>query len=201
MDAIVLAGGRSSRMGADKASLMMDGRTLLQHAVAACAACDQVVVVGPAHLGAGLAGVQVACEEPPFGGPVAGVAAGLEALGLEGSELVLVVACDLPRVADVVTVLSDAASRFSPLNGEGVPDGGVQLDGVVLVDADGRRQPLAAIYRRASLDAALARLGSPRNASMRRLLANMRLTELPAPDLTDDVDDPAAAGHFGIVVP
>ncbi|MBD8537305.1 molybdenum cofactor guanylyltransferase, partial [Plantibacter sp. CFBP 13570] len=49
VDAIILAGGRSSRLGGvAKASLLRDGRTLLQLAIdAARAAGGRVVVVGP----------------------------------------------------------------------------------------------------------------------------------------------------------
>lgn len=43
----VLAGGRSSRFGSDKALAMLEGRTLLDHAAAALGPhCDAVVVVG-----------------------------------------------------------------------------------------------------------------------------------------------------------
>ncbi|MEU4744233.1 NTP transferase domain-containing protein, partial [Actinosynnema sp. NPDC023658] len=46
--AVVLAGGRGSRLGGvDKASLVVDGRTLLDHVLDAVAAARQVIVVGP----------------------------------------------------------------------------------------------------------------------------------------------------------
>lgn len=108
--AIILGGGRSARMGRDKRALVLDGRSLLALAVDACAARDLTVTVTP-DLPEDVPAGRVTCtlEDPPFGGPVAGIAAGLAALppGLPGDE-VLLLACDLPRVADIVAVL-DAA--------------------------------------------------------------------------------------------
>lgn len=74
----VLAGGRSSRFGSDKALAMLGGRTLLDHAVAALAPhCDAVVVVGRedvadwprADMGplGGIAGALIHAEDRGFG--------------------------------------------------------------------------------------------------------------------------------------
>ena len=71
--AIVLTGGRASRLGgADKAGIAVAGRPMLETVVrAAAAVADAVVTVGPGG---------DTCEEPPYSGPVAGIAAGLAAL-------------------------------------------------------------------------------------------------------------------------
>jgi molybdopterin-guanine dinucleotide biosynthesis protein A len=47
----VLAGGRSSRFGSDKAMAMLDGRPLIDHAIAAGPHCAAVVVCGRDHPG------------------------------------------------------------------------------------------------------------------------------------------------------
>ena len=48
----VLAGGRSSRFGSDKAEALLHGRSLLDHAIEALSAqCDSVIVVGREHHG------------------------------------------------------------------------------------------------------------------------------------------------------
>jgi molybdopterin-guanine dinucleotide biosynthesis protein A len=168
-DAIVLAGGEGVRLGrVDKAAVVVGGRPMLEHVLAAVAGAREVVVVGPSGLDAyGAPRVQ---EDPPLGGPVAGLDAGLAHLGTAGDVPVLVVACDLPlagpAVADLLTALADA-----PL-----------ADGAALVDADGRRQPLLAVYRRAAIAAALDRLraaGGVNGASMRRLLDGLELAEVP----------------------
>ena len=81
LDAIILAGGRSSRLGGSpKAELVIGSRRLVDIAVDAAAAADarRTVVVGPDDLVA--APLITTREQPPFGGPVAGLAAGLAAL-------------------------------------------------------------------------------------------------------------------------
>ena len=85
LDAVILAGGRAERLdGASKPDLVVGGRSLLATAIAAArgAACERIVVVGPPELEA--AGCLVVREDPPFGGPVAALAAGLDALGPPG---------------------------------------------------------------------------------------------------------------------
>jgi molybdopterin-guanine dinucleotide biosynthesis protein A len=172
VDLIVLAGGRGSRLGgASKPAVTVAGRTLLSRSLDAGRFARQVVVVGPASArpaaGAGAAGLLWALEDPPFGGPVAGIAAGLAALEAESpaAAWVLLLACDLPWAADAAGVLLAAASD---LPGE--------TDGVHLVDGDGRPQWLAGAYRASSLRAAVRRLGSgAHGASVRDLLAGLAL--------------------------
>ncbi|MCP3424581.1 nucleotidyltransferase family protein [Rothia sp. AR01] len=106
---IVVAGGRSSRLGgAEKASLSVDGTPLVDHALAALRGVSPLVLVGPEHLRR--PGVELTREDPPFGGPAAALAAGLRAV--DGAELVWLLACDLPRAAGLVaTVRAELAAR------------------------------------------------------------------------------------------
>jgi molybdopterin-guanine dinucleotide biosynthesis protein A len=160
-DAIVLAGGTAARLGgADKPQLTIAGRSLLDHTVAAVRGAERVIVVGPEQL---VDGTVLFCrEEPPGGGPVAAIAAGL---GHTSSDVVVVLAADLPFVAPAIPLLLDA-----------LPPVGAAL----LVDHSGRVNYLAAAWRRASLDAALAALGDPAGASARALT---ELTpRVPVPD-------------------
>lgn len=77
--AIVLAGGHGSRLGGtDKAAIDIDGQLLIDHVYAAVADCAPLVAVGPSSLAR--PGVTVVREDPPFGGPAAGVGAGLDVL-------------------------------------------------------------------------------------------------------------------------
>jgi molybdopterin-guanine dinucleotide biosynthesis protein A len=101
---IVLAGGGSRRFGGDKlAAPLADGRPLLRHAVeAVAAACGTVVVVLPP----GTAtpdwmppGVLIAHDPEPFGGPLVGLIAGLEAID---EEIVIVAGGDMPSLAPTV---------------------------------------------------------------------------------------------------
>lgn len=159
--AIVLGGGRSRRLGgADKASIDIGGRMLLDHVLAAVAGCQPVVVAGPAHLAR--PDVAVVREDPPFGGPVAGIAAALEAFADEAPAAeTWLLACDLPRAAEIVALLGPVA----------IP---ADADAVVLVDEHGAQQWLAGRYRLAALRAAAAALPAARDASMRRLTGGLR---------------------------
>jgi molybdopterin-guanine dinucleotide biosynthesis protein A len=185
MRAIVLAGGRASRLGGiDKTALPFRGQTLLEHAIAAAEGAEDVVVVGAG----GPPGVRVVREEPAGGGPVAALAAGLAALDPRDEDTVAVLAGDQPNAsAGLAAVLAAPA-------GTG--------DGRLAVDEDGRRQPLLAVYREGPLRAALARLGDPEGASLRELLSSLDLTEVPLPaELCADVDTPADAAALGIPIP
>ncbi|MFT4294780.1 MAG: molybdenum cofactor guanylyltransferase [Micropruina sp.] len=184
--AIVLGGGRSARMGRDKRALTLAGRSLLALAVDACAARDLVVAVTP-DLPADVpaARVRTTLEDPPFGGPVAGIAAGMAALPpAEPDDEVLLLACDLPRVGDIVATLD--AAEFPA------------MDGVCLVDAEDYPQYLAARYRRTALASRLAAVGDPRSRSVRGLLSELRLARVPAPTITADVDTPEEAAAAGL---
>lgn len=175
--AILLAGGRGSRMGGiDKPLLEVGGRTLLDAAVMAAeeAGCDPIIAVGAPVLttAAPIAPVVWVREDPPFGGPVAAI---LAALPLIRAPHTLVLACDLARAGEVVALL-----RAAPIDG----------DGVCLADGSGRRQPLAGLYRTDALRSAGAALPARgRGAAVRALLDGLQLTEVPASDeVTADID-------------
>ncbi|KQQ62763.1 molybdenum cofactor guanylyltransferase [Microbacterium sp. Leaf320] len=181
--AIILAGGRASRLGgAAKPLLDIDGRTLLDRAVAAVAGCAPIVVVGPPS--PLQADVVWARETPSFGGPVAGIAA---ALALIDTAEVYVLAADLPNAEAAVAVLRQHPP-LSPNANENENEN-ESVDGICLTDAAGRMQWLLGRYRTASLRRAVAALpDSGHGASVRALLAGLALTTLPAGDLAMDVD-------------
>ena len=177
IDAIVLAGGRARRLdGTSKPGLIIGGRSLLDRALeaAAFAAPRTTVVVGPV---AAPPGVLTTVEVPPFGGPVAGIAAGL-ALLPAGESWVLLLASDVPRAAEVVPLLLEELARVDE-----------RVEGVHLTDRDGRAQWLLGCYRRSALDASVALLGEVRDASVGRLLGGLTLTSVvDVEGIGDDVD-------------
>ena len=146
----MLAGGRARRLGgAAKPQLTIAGRSLLDHVIAAVATADRIVVVGPEQPVERR--VLFCREQPPGGGPVAAIAAGL---GRTTADVLVLLAADLPFVAPAVVRLLDA-----------LPPAGA----AVLADGSGRPNYLAAAWRRASLAAALDALGDPAGASARAL--------------------------------
>ncbi|WP_036142847.1 NTP transferase domain-containing protein [Lysobacter sp. HA18] len=107
---IVLAGGRSSRMGRDKAMLVLDGRTLLDRAIGVLryAGATQVLVSGDRPDYHGITDIT------PGAGPVGGIASVLPHVG-DGPMVVIPV--DLPRldvdaIQLVVGALADARAVF-----------------------------------------------------------------------------------------
>ncbi|GAA4857758.1 molybdenum cofactor guanylyltransferase [Kitasatospora terrestris] len=171
-DVVVLAGGAGSRLGgADKPGLAVGGRTLLDRVLDACAGARTVVVVGPERA-TRHPQVRWTREQPPGGGPVAAVAAGLAEVT---AERVLLLAADLPFL-DPATVRRLLAALDGPA--PGTEDA---ADGALLVDADGRDQPLAAGYRTGPLRTALDGLGDPAGKPVRRLTAGLRLVRLADP--------------------
>lgn len=199
-DAIVLAGGRSSRLDAvAKAELVVDGETLLARTLAAVSAARRIVVVGPSGLAVPAAGVLHAREEPPFGGPAAAIAAGLSVLrhdarlrvGAAPAEATLVLACDMPSIGLAVPILL-----------RGLDDNPEQ-DGVMAVDSD-RLQPLAAGFRTSRLASAIASrtAGGPLDGiPVFRLLDGLNLVPVDVPrGSTADVDTWEDAQRLGATV-
>ena len=101
----VLAGGRSSRFGSDKAEALFEGRRLLDHAVAALAAqCDAVVVIGRED-----AAHDCAPDHPSPGlGPLGGLAGALTEARRRGFDAVL--SCPV----DAIALPPDLCSLLSP---------------------------------------------------------------------------------------
>ncbi|MGO9212202.1 MAG: molybdenum cofactor guanylyltransferase [Terriglobales bacterium] len=144
--AFVLAGGRSSRMGSDKAFLRFEGRTLLARALDLLRALTpEVRIVGPAAKFAPYG--RVIEDVYPGRGPLAGIHAALSA---STAELNLILAVDLPFV-------SEALLRFIVEQAGGA-------DAVVTVPRiAGGFQPLCAVYRCAFAPLAQAALEAGRN--------------------------------------
>jgi molybdopterin-guanine dinucleotide biosynthesis protein A len=130
--AFILAGGKSSRMGADKAFLEFQGRTLLARALhLARSVTSEVSIVGSKEKFAPFAPV----VEDVFQncGPLGGIHAALQS---SPAELNLMLAVDLP-------FLSEALLQYLIAEARHVPDAAV-----IIPRAGGRWQPLCAGYRR-----------------------------------------------------
>jgi molybdopterin-guanine dinucleotide biosynthesis protein A len=180
---IVLAGGRSVRMGAPKASLEWHGSTLLRRAVGLVGrAVDGPVVVVRApgqRLGPLPPSADVAEDAREGRGPLQGIAAGVARIAGRAA-IVYVTAVDAPLlhpafVRHVVRSLG--------------PD-----DDVALPRARGFAQPLAAAYR-TTIAPLLQALIERERLDTRALLAELRVHELDEPALLAGTDvatlDPA----------
>ncbi|MEU6309602.1 NTP transferase domain-containing protein [Streptomyces sp. NPDC047014] len=178
-DAIVLAGGAARRLGgADKPALSVGGRALLDRVLDACPDARTTVVVGARRPTA--RPVRWTREEPPGGGPVAALDAGLRVVT---AELVLVLSADLPFLdRDTVRALLAAPGARGTEGAEGA-------EGALLRDAGGRDQPLVAAYRAEPLRREIALLAAEHGG-----LAGLPLRALTAElDLVPVVAQPLAA--------
>jgi molybdopterin-guanine dinucleotide biosynthesis protein A len=186
---ILLTGGRSRRLGVDKARLVLDGETLADRAARRLAAvCSPVVEAGD-----GVSALPARREEPAGAGPLAALAAAgawLRERGHGGPAILLAV--DLPRVDEpFLRWLRDRPGEPT-----------------TVLRVDGRLQPVCARYGPDALVAA----GSLVAGGVRALHELLDVVDhdeveedewrnVAAPDSFLDVDTPADAERLGIDLP
>lgn len=213
---LVVAGGTGERLGrVDKALCVVGGVRLIDRALSLPVRGRRLVIrpVERASVGEAPDGrpVEVVSEEPAGGGPAAGLAAGVAALFspshldgpdgsggdaqlLAGSELVAVLAADhLDPVDAVVSRLTDELTRH--------PD-----RGIAVAAPGGEAQWLTAVWRIGALTDALAALGDPRDAAVRRLVAlgdpvMVDVPRIPSLDRLEDLVGARDAAGLGISGP
>ena len=148
--AAVLAGGRSTRMGRDKAALRLDGRTLAEHQAEKLLALGltDLMISGWADR---IAGTRFVPDALPARGPLGGIHA---CLGAAEHDAVLFLSVDVPLVP------ADALQQL--LN--------EHRGGITLLSVEGVPQPLIGVYDRSLRPAAEEILESD-NTAVRRLFA------------------------------
>ncbi|WP_116451075.1 molybdenum cofactor guanylyltransferase [Blastococcus litoris] len=148
--AVVLAGGRAARLGGQaKPQLLVGGRPILAAVLDAVADAQDRIVVGPPQPAP--PDVLVVREQPPGGGPVAALRAGLAEVP---TDVVVVLAGDLPFLSP--WVVRGLLERLTD-------------DGVMAVDDSGRDQYLLSAWRTPALRGAITATRGP--APLRRVLA------------------------------
>ncbi|MCS7023454.1 MAG: molybdenum cofactor guanylyltransferase [Bryobacteraceae bacterium] len=163
----VLAGGKSSRMGRDKALLPFRGTTLVQHVAQVVArAVGNVTLVGPAERYAHL-GLRVIEDQWPGFGPLAGIH---RALLDCPADWAVIVACDLPYLSpDLLSWML----KFTATE--------VETD-VFLATLDGvRPEPLCGVYRKTIVTTAGAALLAGRRKVV-DMLSGLRIQMVPVSD-------------------
>ena len=181
--AVVLAGGKSKRFGSDKLAAPLRGTTVLEHLLGSLPSRWPVVVVGAERPTVRQATWTV--EDPPGGGPLAGVQAGL---AFVTTAFVVVVAGDMPYAGYTVRDLVAALGAQPPA-----------VAGVVATDDAGHANPLLAAYRTAALSGALPRPAHNRPAKLLLALPHnlVRVTGIPALDVDTRQDLSALEGLDG----
>jgi len=132
---IILAGGKSSRMGSDKGLLMLNNKPFIQYSIDALKPLVSEIII-----------VSDASEYDDFGlkritditkdaGPVSGIYSGLEA---SKTEYNLILSCDIPLItSEVLQQLIDAIDDTSE---------------IIQAESNGKSMPLIALYKKSVKD-------------------------------------------------
>jgi molybdopterin-guanine dinucleotide biosynthesis protein A len=182
---VLLTGGSSRRLGFDKATARIGAETLAERAARVLAAvCAPVVEIGP-----GRSPLPAVREEPAGSGPLAGLVAGADALGVD---TLVLLGCDLVRIeAPVLALLA-----------------GWQGAATAVPTVDGRPQYVCARYGADAIEAARALLVTGER-SLRALFDAIDADLVPEPrwqavapvDAFDDLDTPADLARLGVARP
>ena len=170
---MMLAGGRSSRFGAEKAVQILAGRPLLAWALAALdGVCDAVAVSAALDSEAGRLAIAlgrvVLPDDPAHAkGPLTGLTAGLAWAAAGGFDLLATLPCDTPlvgarEIAILVAALGDAPATYA-------------------LTADGP-QTLCAVWRPGLYAPLAARLAAGDHPATRDLLAEIGARAVPFDD-------------------
>ncbi|MCI2430516.1 molybdenum cofactor guanylyltransferase [Candidatus Acetothermia bacterium] len=160
---ILLAGGRSRRMGQDKALLPWHGRTLIEDLVVRLKELsdDLLVITGEKIRYRDLLRVPIFADEIVDQGPIGGLYTGLKRARHEYS---LVVACDMPLVGPaLVKLLSQEID---------------EKVWAIVPEVRGHRVPTLAIYHKSSLSV-IEQLLSLGRTSLQALLDSVSLKVIP----------------------
>ncbi|MDH2444599.1 NTP transferase domain-containing protein [Amnibacterium sp. CER49] len=189
-NAIVLTGGRASRLGGiDKCALEVRGRRLLDIALAATEHAAARVVVGPQRedLPAGVRAVQ---DTEPYAGTPSAVETGLAALAPWAAPMTAVVAADQPRADDALAVVLASVAPST------------DAEAWVAVDPGGEPHALLAVYRTEALARAIAEARREAGTPGRKLRGILpRLAVQPVRlfgYLCADIDTPVDLVEHGI---
>ncbi|HNS95638.1 MAG TPA: molybdenum cofactor guanylyltransferase [Polyangiaceae bacterium] len=142
--AIVLAGGRSKRMGINKAFLDFDGKPLIARLVDMLRqAFAEVLLSANTPQPYAFLGVEIVADEPKDAGPLGAI---ISCLAKSSRELNFVMGCDMPfvRLDLVHSLVSMAAQQH--------------CDAVIPQSSEGLYEPLLAVYKRSALEPARALL-------------------------------------------
>ncbi len=136
-NAIIMAGGKSTRMGQDKSLLQVSGKTLLEHIYSQLDGNFNKVLVsaGEKNRHENMGERQVVCDQKPGEGPLMGILSSLEHSDIETN---FIVACDIPDIPLFFV------RRMVSLTGD--------FDCVIPVNEEGRLETLFGIYKKSMIN-------------------------------------------------
>ncbi|MBC3759653.1 molybdenum cofactor guanylyltransferase [Hyunsoonleella sp. SJ7] len=129
---IILAGGKSSRMGTDKGLLKLNGKYFVQYSIDALKPLVSEILIVSDNTDYDAFGLKRVEDRIKDAGPVSGIYSGLEA---SKTDYNLVLSCDIPMISNkVLKLLVHAIDNTSE---------------IIQAESDGKSMPLIAIYRSA----------------------------------------------------
>jgi len=190
---IIIAGGRSSRMGTNKALLPLNGMAVIERMIRELEQVSQrILIAGGQHHDYNHLGPEVVTDQYPDMGPLAGLYAGLSAATTEWS---LVVACDLPFVhRGVFAEIRERVTRIEEENASIEKEERVQA---IIVKAGGRIQPLLAAYRQGVLPGLQLALEGGR-LRMSEWVTSLHVEYIDGADLADKLGDTEGMLQFNM---
>ncbi|MFZ1702248.1 MAG: molybdenum cofactor guanylyltransferase [Pyrinomonadaceae bacterium] len=171
LEAFILVGGASSRMGRNKANLTVGGLSFVERASSALSAVapHKITVVG--NIAADCNGLPILCDEHETGrrGSIIGLHT---ALKNAASDWCVVLACDMPFAND------ELFTRLASLDR-------AHFDAIVPVQQDSGSQPLAAFYRRKTCLPAVEYALQTNDWSLRNLLTRISTRFVAFDEISD----------------
>jgi len=128
---IVLAGGKSSRMGTDKGFLLLNNKPFVQYSIDALKPLVSEIIIVSDHSDYDIFGCKRILDITKNAGPVAGICAGLEA---SNTDYNIILSCDIPLVnSKILETLINHIDNTSQ---------------IIQVESQGKSMPLIAVYRK-----------------------------------------------------
>lgn len=128
---IILAGGKSSRMGTDKGFIMLNNKPFVQYSIDALKPLVSEIIIVSDDSKYDVFGLKRINDITKNSGPVAGICAGLEA---SKTELNLILSCDIPLInSDVLKQLIHNIDNTSE---------------IIQTESHGKTMPLIALYKK-----------------------------------------------------
>ncbi|MFI1743377.1 molybdenum cofactor guanylyltransferase [Thalassobellus sediminis] len=128
---IILAGGKSTRMGTDKGFLLLNGKPFTQYSIDALQPLVSEILIVSDNPDYDIFGCKRINDITKNAGPVAGICSGLEA---SSTEYNLILSCDIPLItSDILKKLIKAIDDTSE---------------VIQIESNGKSMPLIALYKK-----------------------------------------------------
>lgn len=128
---IILAGGKSTRMGMDKGFLLLNEKPFVQYSIDALRPLVSEIMIVSDNPNYDAFELKRINDITKNSGPVAGICSGLEA---SSTEYNLVLSCDIPLISsEILQTIIDAIDDTSE---------------IIQVESNGKTMPLIALYKR-----------------------------------------------------